>query len=651
MTHSPRLRANPLVRPLVGALALGVMMVFLPGLASSGDDQTQLPTTNEDFYGPGTQPEPDYTLFRPILMSFDCRSCHSQFDVESAPYDSWVTSMMAQSARDPIWHAALAVANQDASGGGETCIRCHAPRAWLAGKSFDGLIDDFDDDDFDGVNCNLCHRAVNPDSSNSATGYPDSGDPDPDPPILDALLYAGHETAHVGNGTLIVDPADMRRGPYDDIWSDFYNVHGTDGYGEFVWLVNSPYHRESSLCGECHDVSNPLYLRNPKTGELVLTPHDEPHPSLEPHEMFAEQRTYSEWLVSDFADGGVEFDDNRFGGAHPTGIIESCQDCHMPKQVGAGCAFLHGVYNRPDIGQHSFAGANTWVIDAVREQMGEDADLLGITEERVQAAKARTIQMLKDASDMELSIDSSNMLNVRIINQTGHKLPTGYPEGRRMWINVRYYDENEELIEESGAYDYTTATLDVDGAKIYQMRSGISRAVATAVNLPVGESFHLTLNNVVLFDNRIPPRGAKNEELDLVRASPVGYSYDDDQYWDDTLYDVPTDARSVVASLYFQTTTREYIEFLRNTAQDGTGSTAFQLWTNHGESAPVTMDVQVMEISPALPGDINGDGIVNGFDLAIVLGFWGTSDPKADLNGDGVVNGADLAIVLGYWTT
>jgi len=48
-------------------------------------------------------------------------------------------------------------------------------------------------------------------------------------------------------------------------------------------------------------------------------------------------------------------------------------------------------------------------------------------------------------------------------------------------------------------------------------------------------------------------------------------------------------------------------------------------------------------------GDINGDGTINGADLAAVLGAWGTANPAADLNGDGTVNGADLAIVLGKW--
>lgn len=47
------------------------------------------------------------------------------------------------------------------------------------------------------------------------------------------------------------------------------------------------------------------------------------------------------------------------------------------------------------------------------------------------------------------------------------------------------------------------------------------------------------------------------------------------------------------------------------------------------------------------PGDANGDGAVDGSDLAVVLGAWGTGG--GDLNEDGQTDGSDLAIVLGAW--
>lgn len=58
--------------------------------------------------------------------------------------------------------------------------------------------------------------------------------------------------------------------------------------------------------------------------------------------------------------------------------------------------------------------------------------------------------------------------------------------------------------------------------------------------------------------------------------------------------------------------------------------------------------VVIISQSPPPGADLNGDGQINGADLAIVLGQWGTPG-SADLDGDGVVGGSDLAIVLGSW--
>jgi len=52
----------------------------------------------------------------------------------------------------------------------------------------------------------------------------------------------------------------------------------------------------------------------------------------------------------------------------------------------------------------------------------------------------------------------------------------------------------------------------------------------------------------------------------------------------------------------------------------------------------------------SVPADLNGDGSVNGADLAIVLGNWGNSG-VGDLTGDGTVDGADLGVLLGAWST
>lgn len=51
------------------------------------------------------------------------------------------------------------------------------------------------------------------------------------------------------------------------------------------------------------------------------------------------------------------------------------------------------------------------------------------------------------------------------------------------------------------------------------------------------------------------------------------------------------------------------------------------------------------------PADVDGNGHVNGPDLAILLSSWGTTYPasSADVNSDGLVDGMDLALVLSDW--
>lgn len=48
-------------------------------------------------------------------------------------------------------------------------------------------------------------------------------------------------------------------------------------------------------------------------------------------------------------------------------------------------------------------------------------------------------------------------------------------------------------------------------------------------------------------------------------------------------------------------------------------------------------------------GDLDGNGVTNGIDIAILLGDWGSQGSSSDRNLDGTVDGTDLAIVLGLW--
>ena len=70
-------------------------------------------------------------------------------------------------------------------------------------------------------------------------------------------------------------------------------------------------------------------------------------------------------------------------------------------------------------------------------------------------------------------------------------------------------------------------------------------------------------------------------------------------------------------------------------------------------TVPVMETIQVPNCDGcwAVTADLNGDGVVNGADLAIMLAAWGPCGMScpADLNGDNVVNGSDLAILLAAW--
>jgi len=69
-----------------------------------------------------------------------------------------------------------------------------------------------------------------------------------------------------------------------------------------------------------------------------------------------------------------------------------------------------------------------------------------------------------------------------------------------------------------------------------------------------------------------------------------------------------------------------------------------------GSSTTVGSSSLVMNGVPApIIGDINGDGVVNGFDLGLLLSGWGQPGPT-DLNNDGITNGFDLGVLLTNWS-
>jgi hypothetical protein len=89
-----------------------------------------------------------------------------------------------------------------------------------------------------------------------------------------------------------------------------------------------------------------------------------------------------------------------------------------------------------------------------------------------------------------------------------------------------------------------------------------------------------------------------------------------------------------------------------NAVTDTTGHALDGEWSNQTSSYPSGNGQPGGDFQFAfnvLPGDVNGDGIVNGQDLALVSSTWLSTLPSADLNGDGIVNAQDLGSVSSNW--
>jgi hypothetical protein len=535
-----------------------------------------LGSTRDDFELPGTQP---LSLAESISTPDTCAPCHSSFgQPEAEPVRNWRGSMMAQSGRDPLMWAALAVSNQDAPHSGETCLRCHLPKGWLEGRSApeDGSM--MTAADREGVQCGLCHRLVDPVA-------------DPENPLEDAAILAGlsEPVPALGNAMMVVDPEDRLRGPFDII-ADL----GGDPHLPARSTLVSPFHSSSEICGTCHNLRNPLFTKNEMTGEFELNPMATP--SSDPGKGFPEQSTYDEWAASEYATTGVFAP--QFGGNLQ--LVSTCQDCHMPDVTGKDANL--GL-TRDDVPQHSFAGANTFIpaVLPFHPAFGAEVDPAALQEGIV-----KSTEMLRKAATLSATV-AGGALTVRVTNESGHKLPTGYPEGRRMWLHVRAFDGRRNVVFESGRYLFSSATLVGHGAapadpdydphlQVWEAVQGVSADVAALVGIPEGPTQHLSLNNVRLKDNRIPPRGFTNADYAGFDGEPVGAAFADGQYWDEAVYPVGSEAAQAEVTLYYQTASREYVEFLRDeNTTTAAGNLLFDLWEDHDPSTPVVMAQDFVE--------------------------------------------------------
>jgi len=355
----------------------------------------RVPTTLRDFDMPGTQP----LGAADVLDPGQCATFHGYYDNAVEPFFNWQGSMMAHASYDPLFLAALDVANLDAPESGDLCLRCHDSRGWLAGRSTPTDGSQMQYGDLVGVSCNLCHRLVDP---NFEPGHPPI-----DADILDALELV---PANYSNGQMVVDPNPWGlRGPLVDAVAPH----------EFYY---SPFHLDSAFCGTCHDVSNPVFIRNPD-GSYSPNAFNAPAAAFGSHQIGPVERTYSEWFYSAFnTPQGVYAP--QFGGNRD--YVSSCQHCHMRAVTGPGCG-LPIAPVRDDLALHDMTGGSTWmtsIIDQVEPGAAPDALAAGVQRARY---------LLQNSA--ELAVEATGgALVVRVTNMTGHKLPTGYPEGRRMWL-------------------------------------------------------------------------------------------------------------------------------------------------------------------------------------------------------------------------
>ncbi|MCX6047940.1 MAG: hypothetical protein NT075_22805 [Chloroflexi bacterium] len=490
-----------------------------------------------DFALPGTQPG---GLTTPLAESGSCTGCHVDHI-----RDNFNGSMMTNGVRDPLFRAALVIANKDAGFGGDLCIRCHSPTAWLNNRSAtpgdpastDGRL--INAEDLHGIPCASCHRMVPPTALNGEA----PGD------AAERVFLTG--PFMTGNSAYIIDRNDVRRGPF--------NVASAPHA-----VAQSSFLRSAELCATCHDIDNPLLTFDTASGEFKLNTLNTPANVTD--RLFPLDRSYSEWKLSTFGGSGVSglnFPGLKRSTGTEGGPITVCQDCHMPMVT----APIAGGGPTRTVGKHQWVGANVNWQDGISKVWDNVVADTRFDATQTANNKALGLDLLQRAAQLNVAI-VNGQLEVKITNNSGHKLPTGYAEGRRMWLEI-YELRGSTPVFTSGLMAGVVGPLISDPyLKKYEVKLGLSDAHAQNVGRPelAGEGFHIILNNKVFKDNRIPPRGFSNAAFATRDMQPVGANYADGQYWDTTYYPVHPEADQISVRLMYQTASTEYLDFLASEA-------------------------------------------------------------------------------------
>lgn len=645
---------EPSARAATGQLPLvGDKEIFQPGTQPCtipGDAASCFHTDHRDDFDRKFHPaQADLLLTRsgdlpvatdganPPRLELVCSTCHGGYidprsgqNADYAPFDTWRGTMMAQAFRDPLARAAIAVANQgltqakidfatgrydDGPSGqtgrtaGDICIRCHSPVGWLEGNSIPADGSRIGGRQMDGVQCDFCHRAVNPvdfprntyavpSNYNALTGLPSS--------VLAPQTFSGQTVPVLHNGNFIVNDSGRKIGPYTNP-ADLQQ-HPLDALESppADAAANRAFITGAQLCAVCHNVTNPI-LRVPDgfpgAGQRVPV-----------------ERTYTEWYFSNF---GPKTKGNPNAPLDPADAGKSCQSCHMPAVDGYAAdpsvnpekVPLRRVAVDGGVAEHAFVGGNAWAQEMIPYFFPDQATLAPVFQSVEERARAN----LRSAASLAATLAGSR-LRVEVTNLTGHKLPTGYPEGRRMWLHVVGYDSGGKRVYESGAYDGSTAELAHDpDLKLWAAELAIQKP-----GQPIRPSSHFILNNVVLKDDRIPPAGfdpsRASADATLVLRGPavvapadaerdcrgyadpngpacLAFDFDGDGKSDGkdvVFYDLPPSAAKITVELWYQTASKEYVEFLSDPNQAGEYADRFTLglraaWQATGMSPPVEM--------------------------------------------------------------
>jgi hypothetical protein len=351
----------------------------------------------------------------------------------------------------------------------------------------------------------------------------------------------------------------------------------------------------------------------------------------------------------------------------------SCQTCHMPATTALGCN-KNNVLTRPDQPMHDLTGGNYWMPDVIQYMDTQDTLLLGdnltaLENSGIVAGGLRARANLDNAATLSVTGNT-----VKVVNLTGHKLITGYPEGRRMWLNIVWKDAANATLREDGAYGPLQLAFDVNGdgnvdtldtvdslldlhdpdTRIYEVHGAVTQEWASklisvsasyagipvaydritgAVTHTVGdiaaqapgtwhETFHFVLNNKVVKDTRIPPWGMSYDASVLRNILPVpatqygnpgpGGTFN---YWDAFTLNPPAGAVSATIRLLYQPTSWEYIQFLDH-ANNGTVAFLASEGANLLDAWLNTgmAAPHVMATTTWTPPDSDGDGVLDTLD-------------------------------------